>query len=86
MPESAHPVCFTCGLSAGETIQFNRLPNGQVCPTCRERLLDLIPPCLPSLRVHVVEMGFGEPVAEESRREDDFDAGSRPWPPAGHAS
>ena len=41
-------VCFTCGLPAGETPRLNTLPGGQVCPTCRDRLLESLPPLLPS--------------------------------------
>ena len=43
------PVCITCGLEVGSGPQLNRLSNGQVCPTCRDRLLDSIPSALPSL-------------------------------------
>jgi DNA-directed RNA polymerase subunit RPC12/RpoP len=43
----AQPVCFTCGLEVGEPYQLNRLANGRVCPTCRDRVLDSLPPVLP---------------------------------------
>lgn len=41
------PTCITCGLGAGEAPRLNRLENGAVCPTCRDRLLDLLPPIFP---------------------------------------
>lgn len=48
MNRSKPPVCITCGLPAGTPPQLNRLSNGQVCPACRNRLLDWLPPVLPS--------------------------------------
>jgi hypothetical protein len=33
----------------GEPLRLNRLDNGQVCPTCRDRVLDLLPSILPDL-------------------------------------
>ncbi len=47
MTESQDTVCFTCGQPSGETPRLNCLPGGQVCPTCRDRLLESLPPCLP---------------------------------------
>jgi hypothetical protein len=46
MSESAVPVCFHCGLSteSGEDgPQLNRLPDGQACPACADRLLASLP-------------------------------------------
>jgi hypothetical protein len=42
-------VCFTCGLPLGEPLRLNRLENGQLCPSCRDRVLDLLPSILPDL-------------------------------------
>jgi hypothetical protein len=41
-------VCFTCGLAIEHPPRLNRLTNGQVCPACRERLLDALPALLPA--------------------------------------
>ena len=40
------PLCFTCG-HACDGRHFNRLKNGAICPTCRDRLLDSLPAPLP---------------------------------------
>lgn len=42
-------LCFTCGLVVGDPPRLNRLPEGKVCPACRDRVLDSLPPLLPSL-------------------------------------
>jgi hypothetical protein len=47
MPDRAKTLCFHCGLQVRETPELNRLPNGQICPTCRERVLDWVSPALP---------------------------------------
>lgn len=41
-------LCFTCGLVLSEPPRLNVLPNGSTCPACRDRLLDSLPPPLPS--------------------------------------
>lgn len=46
MSAEPDPLCFTCGL-AYDGRHFNRLKNGAVCPTCRDRLLDNLPAPLP---------------------------------------
>ena len=46
---AAQTVCFTCGMPVGEPLRLNRLDNGQLCPTCRDRVLDLLPSILPDL-------------------------------------
>jgi hypothetical protein len=48
-PRAATLTCITCGLPANNVSHLNRLPNGQVCPACRDRLLETLPPVLPSL-------------------------------------
>ena len=44
---SGETLCFQCGLPAGE-MRLNHLPNGKVCPTCRDRLLDSLPAPFPT--------------------------------------
>jgi DNA-directed RNA polymerase subunit RPC12/RpoP len=69
-------LCITCGIQVEETTQLNRLPNGQICPTCRERVLDSIPAPLPR----------GPEIVERSERMSLFDGmierGEGEWPPA----
>ncbi|HVS20179.1 MAG TPA: hypothetical protein VMT18_16365 [Planctomycetota bacterium] len=46
MSEPAAPVCFHCGLateSDEDGPKLNRLPDGQPCPACAERLLASLP-------------------------------------------
>jgi hypothetical protein len=64
------PVCFACGSPTGPFPRLNHLPDGRVCPTCRDRLLDSLPPVLPAGR-HA-EPSDEEEWAEERRdgRED----------------
>lgn len=45
---SVPTLCFTCGLVVENTPRLNRLTNGEVCPACRDRLLDLLPAPLPT--------------------------------------
>jgi hypothetical protein len=54
MHNRTNAVCFTCGLTIESPPRLSRLTNGQVCPACRERVLDGLPPALPS-RPGVVE-------------------------------
>jgi hypothetical protein len=56
------PVCFACGSPTGPLPRLNRLPDGRVCPTCRDRLLDLVPPALPA--------PAEEPSREEARERE----------------
>lgn len=46
MTNQPDPVCFTCGLEY-DGQHLNRMRNGAVCPTCRDRLLDSLPAPLP---------------------------------------
>ena len=67
------PRCITCGLPVGEEpLRLNRLENGQVCPSCRDRVLEDLPPALPSWRPNEVDEDL--PLFPES----DEDAGSTP--------
>ena len=47
MMGASETLCITCGQPAGEFPRLNHLPSGQVCPTCRNRLLEALPPLLP---------------------------------------
>jgi len=58
----AQLVCFTCGCPVGEPYKLNRLDNDQICPSCRDRVLDSLPPVLP--RAPVAEPVELEPVIE----------------------
>jgi hypothetical protein len=50
MPEKATLLCFTCGQAEAQPPRLNRTEDGRVCPTCRDRLLESLPPVLPSTR------------------------------------
>ena len=45
---SAETLCFQCGQPAGDPTRLNHMPNGSVCPTCRDRLLDSLPAPFPT--------------------------------------
>jgi len=47
MASDRQPVCFTCSQPIAEPPGINKLENGESCPTCRDRLLDSLPPLLP---------------------------------------
>ena len=49
MSESKDTICFSCGQVVGDPPRLNRLESGDACPTCRERVLDALPPVLPRL-------------------------------------
>ena len=51
MSEERAAVCFTCGQPSGDILRLNFLPSGQVCPSCRDRLLEGVPAPLPSEEV-----------------------------------
>jgi len=66
-------VCFTCGQPSGDLLRLNTMPNGQVCPTCRDRLLEGIPAALPSEEAFSEESetltgGSGEDDEESDRQ------------------
>jgi hypothetical protein len=48
MGNLTNAVCFTCGLAIESPPRLSRLTNGQICPACRERVLEDLPPALPS--------------------------------------
>lgn len=66
---SRDPVCIACGQPTGPRPRLNHLPDGRPCPTCQDRLLETLPPVLPST---VSELSFGEWVEEEEPGEDDY--------------
>ena len=59
MGESNPSICIQCGHSTDHTKRLNRLEDGRVCTSCRDRLLELLPPMLPTMSYAEVE----EPVA-----------------------
>ena len=61
------PVCIACGQATGPAPRLNRLPDGRTCPTCRDRLLETLPPVLPS---RSTELSFEEWAEEEDPGED----------------
>ena len=48
MSNLTNAVCFTCGLVIESPPRLSRLTTGQVCPACRDRVLEGLPPALPS--------------------------------------
>jgi hypothetical protein len=76
MTGRAKTYCISCSMQIGGTPQLNRLPNGQTCPTCRDRVLDALPPALPRR----------EEIMGRSERMSLFDGmnerGEGEWPPA----
>lgn len=63
---SGETLCFQCGLPAGE-MRLNHLPNGKVCPTCRDRLLDSLPAPFPTPVSR--EADEAKPLVEEESEE-----------------
>lgn len=41
-------ICMGCGQATGPEPRLNVLPNGRPCAACADRLLDTLPPLLPS--------------------------------------
>lgn len=79
---ASQTVCFTCGQPIGEPPRINELPDGEPCPTCRDRLLDSLPALLPSWAPALVAEDDGDEDADEPRpHRQPFEEG---WdPPAG---
>ena len=75
MSHLTNAVCFTCGLAIESPPRLSRLTNGQVCPACRERVLEGLPPALPS-RARKPDAGAAaEPDERESSpRQDGWDS------------
>jgi hypothetical protein len=66
-------ICFTCGNRVRASNHWNRLPNGDVCPTCRDRMIDMVLPPLPRQGSDLPH----ELVQEDFLPEDPFE-GPRP--------
>jgi hypothetical protein len=47
MADTTPTYCIHCGHSTEQEGRLNRLADGRVCPSCRERLLESLPPLLP---------------------------------------
>ena len=62
MSEGADSTCFPCGQTASDPLRVNHLPNGTVCPTCRERLLDSLDGPLPA---DLLRVGEVRPLTDE---------------------
>ncbi len=68
------PVCFTCGEPTGPFPRLNVLSDGSVCPSCRDRLLDTLPPALPGFGAEVPGEFGGVSGYGESDPPEDFRA------------
>ena len=47
MATEAEILCFRCGQQLLDPPEVPTLPDGEPCPACRDRLLDLLPAPLP---------------------------------------
>ena len=70
MTHTARTTCFHCGQDAAETARINRLPDGRPCPSCADRLLDLLPPLIPGYDPQTEPANENELAGEF---EDDYD-------------
>ena len=77
MGEITNTVCFTCGLAIEEPPRLNRLTNGQVCPACRERLLDALPALLPAPKPESIVSQASAAHLFETRDDLTLDQGER---------
>jgi hypothetical protein len=66
---SRDPVCIACGRPTGPGPRLNQLPDGRTCPACRDRLLDTLPPVLPSA---LAELSLEEWSDEGDDSGDDY--------------
>lgn len=66
---SRDPLCINCGQPTGPGPRLNQLPDGHTCPACRDRLLDSLPPVLPSV---TAELSFEEWADEGEEPGDDY--------------
>jgi hypothetical protein len=76
MGHLTNAVCFTCGLAIESPPRLSRLTNGQVCPACRDRVLEGLPPALPS-RARDPHAGIEAVESDErdsSQRQDGWDS------------
>ena len=63
------PVCISCGQATGPGPRLNRFADGRPCPACRDRILDALPPALPS---SLYELSFEEWGEDGDEPDDDF--------------
>jgi hypothetical protein len=66
MSQAPEPLCFTCGLPVGDPLRLNHLASGQVCPSCRDRLLDALPAPFP---MRPAPAPAGEPEDDDDQRQ-----------------
>lgn len=69
-------LCFHCGLPVGDPPRLNEMADGEVCPVCRDRLLEELPPI-----VHSPTVTLGTARAPEPRG-DSAEAPTEPAEPA----
>jgi DNA-directed RNA polymerase subunit RPC12/RpoP len=78
MSNLTNAVCFTCGLVIESPPRLSRLTTGQACPACRDRVLEGLPPALPSRRASAALEGDLQPGSGGGSASDDPDSGSGP--------
>lgn len=83
MSEERDTICFSCGKSVSEPPRFNLLPSGELCPTCRDRVLDALPPLLPGQLGEGVDGGTVPVGGELDMGDDGDDWGGYPDRPIG---
>lgn len=67
------PVCIACGQPTGPRAKLNRLADGRPCLSCRDRLLDELPPVLPAPSAEVSFEDWSEGNSEGNEDTgDDF--------------
>ncbi len=69
---SRAPVCIACGQPTGPRPRLNQLPDGRTCPSCRDRLLDGLPPVLPTQPAELSFEEWAEEAEETDETGDDF--------------
>ncbi len=79
MKGSRETLCFTCGQAVQQPPRFNLLETGEHCPTCRDRVLDAVPPLLPRFGADRVEEESGLQMGFAF--DDGDDADDYPDPP-----
>jgi hypothetical protein len=62
MGQSNPSICIQCGHSTDHTQRLNRLEDGRVCTICRDRLLEQLPPLVPTLSYAEAEVEAGAAV------------------------
>lgn len=73
---SEHPiaVCFHCGLATESTEdgpQLNRLPDGQPCPACADRLLASLPSLVRDVVIDIERIRHEEAESYDDYRPDE---------------